>query len=150
MPKTFMARGTDGLVSIHEKGANYSDPFNNLDKIYFHSNLDYLRVAAIYYASFFLDEDKDDGEVRVVATHNLGYRPLLIVKNLNSNRTVYGADPVINEHKGFSMFSFCSDETKIYCKHTRLRYDYSSNNGDIGSYTANIKVFALENASINW
>lgn len=44
MAKVLTARGTDGLVAIHEPDANIENPIGNLNKIYFHSGLNYLSI----------------------------------------------------------------------------------------------------------
>lgn len=44
MAKVLTARGSDGLVAIHEPDADIENPVGNLNKIYFHSGLNYLSI----------------------------------------------------------------------------------------------------------
>lgn len=50
MPKKLFANGVSGDVAIYEGGheAAFTSPLANLDKVYFHSSLDYVGVAHIY------------------------------------------------------------------------------------------------------
>ena len=154
MAKTLIARGSDGLVSIHKKGANYSDPLSNLKNIYFSSMLEYLTVHSIITRTIFIDEDQDESSTILFGTHSLGFKPLLLAYNNTEHKTVYGSQIVSNSPHGFSSVSFCSDENHVYLRQMRLRYkyDYSwlSGGDPIPSYTANYTVFVLENPAIDW
>ena len=82
MAKTLTARGSDGMVAIHEPGANLDNPLSNLNNIYFHSDLDYLRVVQSHTLLVNLAAGPGGGALfsrfaRLV-THGLGYVPMVL------------------------------------------------------------------------
>ncbi|MDV2968721.1 hypothetical protein RZ532_22285 [Nitratireductor aquimarinus] len=91
MAKKFVADGNTGRVAIFDpaKPAAWDDPINNLDAVYFHSELDYLGVAKVLDVTVthpargkgatttlhnYAVPNPFEGEVGNL-THNLGYVP---------------------------------------------------------------------------
>lgn len=86
MSKRLLANGNTGLVSISDPDADIINPLSNLNKIYFHSDLEYLFVRQTVVGSLslpFRQFNSSDASgafgstVYTIATHNLGYTPLV-------------------------------------------------------------------------
>lgn len=155
MAKTLIVRGSDGLVSIHKKGANYSNPLSNLKNIYFSSMLEYLTVHSTITRTILVDEDVDDSSTMIFGTHSLGFKPLLLAYNNTENKTVHGSQVVSNGPNGFSSIAFSSDENHVYLRQLKLRYDYDrgwwwGDSNPVPNYTASYTVFVLKNTAIDW
>lgn len=99
MSKRFTALGSSGLVAIAEPDANLSAPLQNLDKIYFHSDLTYLSVVAVLTGNLSLARRVADGSdvssaygdvVYTLGQHNLGYTPLLFGEIIGTQQPLVG------------------------------------------------------------
>ena len=78
MAKTLTARGSDGMVAIHEPGANLDNPLSNLNNIYFHSGLDYLQVVQTHTFLLTLPYSSGANTLHHLLDHGLGYRPMVL------------------------------------------------------------------------
>lgn len=101
MTKKLYAEGVTGHVAIYEGGneAAFTDPLNNLDKVYFHSALDYISIAHVWQGTITHpartrsgSEDKylsgakkplNGTQDYALTTHNLGYVPKGIARSGN-------------------------------------------------------------------
>ena len=95
MAKKLYANGVTGDVCICESDADIEHPLNNINKIYFHSALDYLRIETILNVTINLPERKQKNDWDAPSGreyegntwgfvnyqlyyHGLGYRPLFV------------------------------------------------------------------------
>lgn len=146
MAKTLLARGSDGLVSIHEIGADYNNPLSNLGNIYFSSALSYLYIVQQVVGSRTLptravSPGSGFGSLHFLANHGLGYTPMLMgtlyVEGVGGS--ICGTMLVNAESgDGFQSLTLCADSSAVYL--------FESGFSPSGSYPArgisyNINVF---------
>lgn len=122
MPKTFYARGTDGLVSIHEQGADFENPLSNLDKIYFNSQLDYLQIVQIFSGTLSLGTRANgtiSDQMYTLGPHGLGYAPMVLGVRKDNGQYFCG-DMLIfaGGRSSFRSLTAGSDTTYIYIRET--------------------------------
>lgn len=90
MPKVFTARGSDGLVAIHEPDADLNNPAQNPGKIYFHSHLNYLSLA---YERDVVINTANKGVFTLFA-HGMG-RPVMFLAIRQDNQDVIGGTCIV-------------------------------------------------------
>lgn len=99
MSKVLFANGNTGLVSIHNGNADINNPLNNLNNIFFHSNLNYLSIVSVISGSIWLPQRVSNASYHSAAygsttynlgSHNLGYTPLVFGINPNNGQSLVG------------------------------------------------------------
>lgn len=137
MAKTFTARGSDGLVAIHEPNADLNNPVGNLHNIYFHSGLQYLSFAYSRDVSINLNHS-GSAFVRPVYTlfaHGMG-RPVMCMA-VRDNGDVMAGSMILRSSNGNASFAtVSSDNTYIYLR-AILR--------SFGSMNLNLKIYVFDN-----
>lgn len=138
MAKTLTARGSDGLVAIHEAGANIDDPVSNLEKIYFHSHLDYLSILSMHEVTvrsshFGLTE---------LFSHNLGRPVMFIAVNKLTGDILGGTTVLYSTARYVSAFNLASDNNKIYASFFGVRPPDGKISLDV---TLPLRIYILEN-----
>lgn len=164
MAVRLFARGSDGVVAITEGGvnatthANYlSEPYKNIDNIYFHSSFDYMSLAAVFNVSITLGQKtkrtetdsskKDDvtydvptrGRQRhILGTHGLGYVPFATVTR-GANQVT---PSLLLQSVGASqrLCNISMDSSKIY-----LAEDYLTYKSTLPEITENFTVWVYRN-----
>lgn len=133
MSKVLTAYGTSGLVAIHEPNADLSDPLNSQHNIYFHSDLDYLKIVNTITGVLSLptrtysssDASSSYGNVITnVYTHNLGYTPLVLAFNTDNNQPLVG-DSLVQSGGTCNLRSILvgADSTYVYIRELYLNKD---------------------------
>jgi len=130
--KQLFARGSDGLVSIHDEGANYTSPLTNLDKIYFHSSLDYLRVAYMVdvnlsISAYSVDAFADTVGYATVVSHGLGYAPMMFGVRTDNKQPVTGSTVIWSSgNASVVTMQMAVDSTYIYLRVYATLRQYAS------------------------
>lgn len=158
MSKRLYARGSDGVVCIVEGGSDdyINNPQYNLDKVHFHSALNYMRIPTIYYGSVSFpyrqavvrsDSEKGKeyswfepqyGEVLYhLASHNLGYKPGVIA--VDSTDALSGNYPVQQAGLSLRNASIVMDEWNIYLLEKFVTYQY-----DISAQTRSYTIYVFQ------
>ena len=167
MAKTLFARGSDGLVSIHDAGTDYDNPLAHLNSIYFHSAFDYLRVVQEHVATVSLpfvgnvSADVLPPTLITVATHGLGFRPVVLAAwragnyrqdaatlfnagYHNTNQEVPFAGTMIFD-SGYEKqwhLSICADDQRVYLFASGFSFAASANSFEpVNSIPLRIWVF---------
>lgn len=147
MAKKLYANGNTGLVAICDPDADIANPLTNLEKIYFHSDLNYLYAVQIVNGSITLpyrqynssDASSAYGStVYTVATHNLGYTPLVFGYFSDTKQSLVGE--TILQASGTAnirTIQLGADNTRIYAREIYLNKTISFNAITI-SYTVQI------------
>lgn len=137
MAKTFTARGTDGLVAIHEPDANLDTPVGNLEKIYFHSGLQYLSFS--YYRDVSVElNHSGSGFYRGYSTlfeHGMG-RPVMCLAVRDNGDVVAGTLVLSSSNANVSFGAISSDDTNVYFRYALRAF---------GSMTLNLRVYVFDN-----
>ena len=138
MAKTLTARGTDGLVSIHEAGANIDDPTSNLEKIYFHSHLDYLSILSVHGVTV----RSNQFGLTELFSHNLGRPAMYIAVNRITGDILGGTTVLYSAARYLSAFHLASDNNKIYASF----FGSKPPDGTISlNVTLPLRIYILEN-----
>ena len=133
MSKLLYASGISGIVSISEGDANINNPLSNLNKIYFHSSLDYLKIRNVVTGTLSLPQrvfSRSDASsafgnsIYNVHTHNLGYVPLVYGRIQNTSAPLVG-DTLIQEGGTCNIRSLVvgSDSVAIYIREVYVNKD---------------------------
>lgn len=109
MPKVLTARGLDGLVAIHEEGADINNPLNNLSNIYFHSALQYLPLA---YSRDVTVRTGGKG-LHVLFSHGMDKIPMILGVRTDNGDVVGGSTIIHSTNKNFTSFSLLVDRTNV-------------------------------------
>lgn len=153
MAKKLYADGNTGDVTICEPDADISNPLSNLNKIYFHSDLNYLRINNIINVNIDFPHRGADGsdhssahgsDIYNIYTHNLEYVPIIMA--FFESPTEISGQPYIGEFP-LQTGGSCSlrtvilgaDENYIYSREMYLNKDVS-----FSSITVNVTIFILE------
>lgn len=114
MAKTLTARGTDGVVAIHEPGADLNNPLSNLQNIYFHSALDYLNVVRVVNATVDLPAVSSGiTTLYNLFSHGMGRPCLLIARRTDTGQTLLGSTPVASSGSSFGVIAMCADSANV-------------------------------------
>lgn len=124
MPKVLTARGSDGVVAIHEPGANIDSPLSNIGNIYFHSSLDYLTVNHVINTTIYVPPFTG-GTVGfiAVAAHGMGRPCLLMARRTDTGQAIAG-DCLVHVGGGLSNWctiAACANASYIYFYYAGLR-----------------------------
>lgn len=132
MPKVLTARGSDGLVAIHEPDANLDTPVGNLNKIYFHSALNYLSI------NFYRDVVIDAATQGVTALFAHGKsRPVMFLPiRLDTNDPMGGTCVIRAANRLYQCITFYSDNTNICVR---------GHGNDTRSTPLTIRVYIFDN-----
>ena len=133
MSKVLTAYSSSGRVAIHEPTANLNNPFDNLDQIYFHSDLDYLSIISIVNGTINLpirNANSSDASsaygstIYNVYAHNLGYTPLVVGSRRDSKQPIVG-DTLVQQGGTCNLRSILlgADNTYIYIRELFLNKD---------------------------
>ena len=142
MAVRLFARGSDGVVAITNGGVNeatltdYLDnPLKNIDNIYFHSDFDYMSLAAKFSTTItfqarsassvtveynkgkdsYQQQVPDSGSVRhELGTHNLGYTPFATATRGSSGSQVTPTFPLQENGAALRFINIEMDASKIY------------------------------------
>lgn len=142
MSVRLFARGSDGVVAITDGGITeatltdyLSNPFKNIDNIYFHSDFDYMSLAAkfsttITFAartastttvtynkgkSSYQQQVPDTGYVRHdLGTHSLGYTPFATATRGSAGSQVTPTFPLQENGAALRFINIEMDASKIY------------------------------------
>ncbi|WCD44165.1 hypothetical protein Lumi_026 [Xylophilus phage Lumi] len=118
MSKRLIARGSDGLVSIHETGANFEDPWSNIGNIYFDSRLDYLWVNNILQGGYTFPSRNGAGTAFTnIGYHGLGYSPMIVgyTEGPSYSGPVMGTTYLDGDSwDGVHQYCFCADAANVY------------------------------------
>ena len=159
MAKKLYANGVTGDVIICEADADMSNPLSNIDKIYFHSALDYLRIETIIDVTMNLPQrtrsDRWWGFINYqLYQHNLGYRPLFagyftgpdeLVKVPFCGEVLVQAqyyEVYLDYRDYFRTILLGSDDTYLYFQefyYVKLAYDYET----MPAITLNARLFLM-------
>jgi hypothetical protein len=147
MAKKLYADGNNGTVAICEPDADIYNPLSNLNKIYFHSDLNYLCIKHIgnftkYFPS--LGTWAGDEDVISVYKHNLGYTPIMFAIFLSPSEL--NGMPIVGEfHVQTSgdtnrrSLMIGADDNDIYLR----KFDCTAETG-LPSFSCEIKFFIME------
>lgn len=124
MPKILTAQGIEGIVAIHEPGANLANPLSDIRSIYFHSSLDYLTVNHIIQTSIYVPPFVG-GTVGFInlGPHGMGRACLLMSRRTDTGQAIAG-DCLVHVGGGLSNWctiAACADATNIYFYYAGLR-----------------------------
>jgi hypothetical protein len=136
------ARGSDGVVAITDGGITdatltdyLSNPFKNIDNIYFHSDFDYMSLAAKFSTTItfqarsassvtveynkgkdtYQQQVPDSGYVRHdLGTHNLGYTPFATATRGSVGSQVTPTFPIQENGAALRFINIEMDASKIY------------------------------------
>jgi hypothetical protein len=153
MAKKLYADGNNGTVAICEPDADIYNPLSNLNKIYFHSDLNYLRIIAIINISIDLPYRAADGsdyssaygtDIRNVYSHNLGYVPIIMAcfkSPAEINKQPYIGEFPLQTGGNCSLRTLIlgADENYIYSREMYLNKDVS-----FSSITVNTDIFLMD------
>lgn len=121
MPKVFTARGSDGVVVIHEPGADIGNPLSNIDNIYFHSSLDYLNIVSVANVNLWLPQYGNGSmmngitQFHTVLSHGMGRPCLVIARRKDTQEALTGSTPVSTSGSGANgKIAVGSDATNVY------------------------------------
>lgn len=142
MAVRLFARGSDGVVAITNGGVtqaaftDYLDkPLKNIDNIYFHSDFDYMSLAAKFSTSItfqarsastqtvtynkgkdsYQQQIPDSGSVRHdLGTHNLGYTPFATATRGSVGSQVTPTFPLQENGAALRFINIEMDASKIY------------------------------------
>lgn len=142
MSVRLFARGSDGVVAITNGGVTeavmqdyLSKPLKNIDNIYFHSNFDYMSLAAKFSTtitfqaraastqtvtynkgkSSYQQQVPDFGSVRhELGTHNLGYTPFATATRGSAGSQVTPTFPLQENGAALRFINIEMDTSKIY------------------------------------
>lgn len=121
MPKTLTARGADGLVAIHEPGADLNNPLSNLGNIYFHSALDYLNIVAVVNVNLALPAYGSGAimngmtQLHNIYSHGMGRSCLVLGRRKDTQEALTGSSPVSTSSSGANgKIAVGSDATNVY------------------------------------
>lgn len=121
MAKTFTARGADGLVAIHEPGADLDNPLSNLQNIYFHSGLDYLNIVAVVNINLTLPAYGNGAimngmtQLHNIYSHGMGRACLVLGRRKDTQEALTGSSPVSTSASGANgKIAVGSDATNVY------------------------------------
>jgi len=142
MTVRLFARGSDGAVAITDGALSSSahtdcldNPLKNLDKLHFHSALDYMSLKAKYNTSItfqartastqyvtynkgkasYQQQVPDNGYVRHdLGTHNLGYIPFATATRGSSGSQVTPTFPLQENGAALRFINNEMDSTKVY------------------------------------
>ncbi len=137
MPKVFTARGLDGLVAIHEPDADISNPVGNLEKIYFHSNLQYLSFA--FYQDVVLNLAYNgttfNNTRHTLFAHGQG-RPVMCLAVRDNGDVVAGSMVLRSSNGNVSFGAISSDNNNVYFRAVLRSF---------GSMTLRMRVYVFDN-----
>jgi hypothetical protein len=153
MGKKLYANGVTGIVSISEDTANIGTPLTNLDKIYFHSALNYLTVATIKTGTLSLvsrtHSSSDASSAYGSTIHNLGahglaFKPMLFGYLTSGEQPILG-DVVVQAAGNASIrtITLGADATNIYAREIFLNKDIS-----FSSLSLAYKIIVLNTAGL--
>mgnify|MGYP000011733990 FL=1 len=142
MSVRLFARGSDGVVAITDGGITeatltdyLSNPFKNIDNIYFHSDFDYMSLAAKFSTTItfqarsassvtveynkgkdtYQQQVPDSGSVRhELGTHNLGYTPFATATRGSVGSQVTPTFPLQENGAALRFINIEMDTSKIY------------------------------------
>lgn len=121
MPKTLTARGADGLVAIHEPEADLNYPLSNLEKIYFHSGLDYLNIVAVVNVNLTLPAYGNGAimngmtQLHNIYYHGMGRACLVLGRRKDTQEALTGSSPVSTSSSGANgKIAVGSDASNVY------------------------------------
>jgi hypothetical protein len=142
MTVRLFARGSDGVVAITDgalSGSVHTDCLNNplkrLDKLHFHSDLDYMSLKAKYSTSITFqargastqtvtyNKGKDSYQQQVptsgyvrhtLGTHNLGYTPFATATRGSAGSQVTPTFPLQESGAALRLINIEMDTTKVY------------------------------------
>ena len=142
MSVRLFARGSDGVVAITDGGITeatltdyLSNPFKNIDNIYFHSDFDYMSLAAKFSTtitcaaraastttvtynkgkSSYQQQVPDTGYVRHdLGTHSLGYTPFATATRGSAGSQVTPTFPLQENGAALRFINIEMDASKIY------------------------------------
>lgn len=155
MAVRLFARGSDGVVAITTGGvddATHTDyldkPFKNIDDIFFHSNFDYMSLAAKFTTTITFPahtastqtksvnkgkdtvtyQIPDTGTVRYeLGTHNLGYVPFATATRGTAGSQVTPTLPLQDRGSALRVINIEMDESKIYVYESWVTYTLGLN-----------------------
>lgn len=142
MAVRLFARGSDGVVAITNGGVNettltdyLNKPLKNINNIYFHSNFDYMSLAAKFSTTItfsartastqtvtynkgkdsYQQQIPDSGSVRhELGTHNLGYTPFATATRGSFGSQVTPTFPLQENGAALRFINIEMDASKIY------------------------------------
>lgn len=117
MSKVLTARSTDGLVAIHEPGADLDNPLSNLENIYFHSNLDYLTAIKMETVTVNIPAIGFNGKGMLnLFSHPLGRPAILMARRTDTGEAVTGTTVVWsgNYIRNWNAITLGSDAHNVY------------------------------------
>jgi len=142
MAVRLFARGSDGVVAITQGGVNdtvhtdyVNNPYKNIGNIHFHSDFDYMSLAAKFSTSItfsaraassqtitynkgkssYQQQIPDSGYVRHdLGTHSLGYTPFATATRGSAGSQVTPTFPLQENGAALRFINIEMDSTKIY------------------------------------
>lgn len=164
MAKQLIARGSDGLVSIHAEGADYENPLSNLPDIYFNSTFDYIYGVKVFSGTITTTARSSGSSTPVYGDvmHNLGFHEQTFVPIVAGYRVspgdlrggqflagdsfIYAANGSGNAASGqgsFLILAVGSDNGSVY-----LRETYYAKNGSIPAISVPYVVYCMGNRAV--
>lgn len=133
MGKVLTADGVSGRVAIHDPTADLENPLTSSAAIYFHSDLEYLKIVATINGTHSLptrtysssDSSSSYGSVITnIYTHGLSYTPLVLGYNSSNNQPLVG-DTLIQSGGTCNIRSILvgADDTYVYIRELYLNKD---------------------------
>ena len=147
MAKTLYARGSDGLVSIHEAGADPDNPMGNLGTTYFNSMLDYMGVAKIMSGTLVIPARGTGSNTEGIynlGAHGLSYIPMVFGVRTDNRQPLTG-DMVIfsGGNASYSAVALGADGVHVYAREFCFMPDAGS-----PEIAIPYKIFCFNNPSL--
>lgn len=123
MPKVLTARGSDGLVAIHEPGADLNNPMSNVENIYFHSALDYLTVVRTVNTTVTVPAITIGKGFITLFQHGMGRPCLLMARRTDTNEAICGTSLAwTGGHVQYwASIAICADDVNVYAYYMAMQ-----------------------------
>jgi hypothetical protein len=153
MTKKLFANGNNGVVSISEEDADINNPLNNINKIYFHSALDYLFIVQVFNGTINLPQRTADGSdvssaygstIYNLGNHNLDYKPLLFGYVTANEQPVAGDTfAFAGGNASLRTVTLGADENTVYAREIFLNKDVTA-----PAQTVSYRLFIMGNPGL--